>query len=176
VAVLAAFLAIYETFLRRILPGFANVRFYRYLFPIAAMVIASLAFLTALHTPDKRAAFFVTTRVFDFVRSAVIGFFVAVILFMGRQFTGYEFSIAAGFGIQAAVALANAAIRKEYASSVLDRLEPIAFDASCLIWIGAFLMRRQSTRAMSEKITPEALHEAKEWEQKLKDFVKQDKR
>jgi hypothetical protein len=179
VGILAAFLAIYETFLRRIFPGFARVRFFRYLFPAAAVLIALLGFLTALHAPDKRTAFFVTSRVFDFVRSAVIGFFVAVILFMGRQFTGYEFSIAAGFGIQAAVALANAAIRTQAknASTVLDRFEPIAFDASCLIWLWSFVQRNETPpRASSQELTPEALHEAKKWEESLKGFITPGKR
>jgi len=178
IGVLAAFLAIYETFLRRIFPSFANVRFYRYLFPAAAAMIALLAFLTALHAPDKRTAFFVTSRVFDFVRSAVIGFFVAVILFMGRQFKGYEFSIAAGFGIQAAVALANAAIRTQThdAATALDRFEPVAFDASCLIWLWSFAQKSKTPpSSASETLTPEALQEAKKWESKLKGFVNRGK-
>ncbi|MGC2695180.1 MAG: hypothetical protein WA738_05255 [Candidatus Angelobacter sp.] len=179
VVVLAALLAIYETFLRRIFPGFAAVRFYRYLFPAAAVVIAFLGFLTALYSADTRAAFLITSRVLDFIRSAVIGFFVAVILFMGRQFSGHEFSIAAGFGLQAAVALANAALRTrmQHAATTLDRFEPLAFDISCLIWLWSFSQTiKPSLPKQTEELHVETLHQAKKWEEVLKDFLTSSKR
>ncbi|HEY7405926.1 MAG TPA: hypothetical protein VIB39_20540 [Candidatus Angelobacter sp.] len=175
VVVLAALLAIYETLLRRIFPGFAAIRFYRYLFPAGAALIGMLGFLSALHSPDKRSAVLVISRVLDFIRSAVIGFFVTVILFMGRQFTGYEFSIAAGFGIQAAVALANAAIRMQmhYTSTPLDRFEPVVFDAACFIWLWAFANKKNELKIKSENVAlgPEMLHQARKWEEVLKDFL-----
>jgi hypothetical protein len=175
VVVLAALLAIYETFLRRLFPRFAAVRFYRYLFPAAAIVIALLGFLTALHSPNTGAAYYITSRVLDFIRSAVIGFFVAVILLMGRQFTGYEFSIAAGFGIQAAMALANAAIRAQmhYRATPLDRFEPVAFDAACLIWLWAFANKKNipKDKSTAVQLEPEMLHQARKWEDVLKDFT-----
>ncbi|HKD78983.1 MAG TPA: hypothetical protein VKH81_04775 [Candidatus Angelobacter sp.] len=180
VVVLAALLAIYETFLRRIFPGFAAVRFYRYLFPAAAVIIAILGFLSAVRSHDTRTAFYMTTRVLDFIRSAVIGFFVAVILLMGRQFSGYEFSIAAGFGIQSAVALANAAIRMQmhYASTPLDRFEPVAFDAACLIWLWTFANKKNLPQPQSTAVLldPDALHQARRWEDVLKDFLTPGKR
>lgn len=178
VVVLAALLAIYETFLRRMFPGFAAVRFYRYLFPTAVGLIALFGFLSAMHSADTRAAFLITSRVLDFIRSAVIGFFVAVILFMGRQFTGYEFSIAAGFGLQAAVALANAALRTQthYAATVLDRFEPLAFDASCLIWLWSFSKKNELPPPSVVKLDPEMLHQARKLEETLKDFLTPGKR
>ncbi len=180
VVVLAALLAIYETFLRHIFPGFAAVRFYRYLFPAAAVVIALLGFLTALHSFDTRAAFYITSRVLDFIRSAVIGFFVAVILFMGRRFTGYEFNIAAGFGIQAAVALAIAALRAQthYTSTVMDRFEPVAFDAACIIWLWAFLDKKNEPKPQetTTELDTDALHQARKWEEALKEFQRPGKR
>jgi hypothetical protein len=180
VGVLAALLAIYETFLRRIFPGFAAVRFYRYLFPAAVIVIALLGFLSALHSPNTRTSFYITSRVLDFIRSAVIGFFVAVILFMGRQFTGYEFNIAAGFGIQAAVALAIAALRAQthYTSTVMDRFEPVAFDAACIIWLWAFLDKKNEPKpqATITELDTDTLHEARKWEEALKDLQRPGKR
>lgn len=179
VGVLAALLAIYETFLRRIFPSFAAVRFYRYLFPAAAVVIAVLGLLSALHSPNTGAAYYITSRVLDFIRSAVIGFFVAVILLMGRQFIGYEFSIAAGFGIQAAVALANAALRMQmHKTTPLDRFEPVAFDAACFIWLWAFFNKKNVPKAQSTavQLEPEMLHQAKKWEDVLKDFLTSGKR
>src|SRR5215510_14851016 len=51
VLLVASFSALYEIFLQRIFTGFSKVRFYRYLFPLAALIIAALAFLTALNAP-----------------------------------------------------------------------------------------------------------------------------
>jgi hypothetical protein len=180
IGVLAALLAIYETFLRRIFPGFAAVRFYRYLFPAAGVIIAFLAFLTVQHSADTRAAYLATSRVLDFVRSAVIGFFVLVILLMGRQFTGYEFSIAAGFGIQAAVMLANTALRLQThaaRSTVLDRIDSLVFDVCCLIWLWVFSRENKPAPPPGmDTLDPETLHQAKKWEEMLKDLLTPGKR
>lgn len=179
IGVLMALLAIYETFLRRIFPGFAAVRFYRYLFPAAGVIIAFLAFLTIQYSTDTRVSYLVTSHVLDFVRSAVIGFFVLIILLMGRQFTGYEFSIAAGFGIQAAVTLANAALRLQalnIRSTVLNRIDSLVFDASCLIWLWAFSKENKPASPPQDTFNPEALHEARKWEEVLKDLLTPGKR
>jgi hypothetical protein len=174
VVLLLSFSALYEIFLKRIFPGFHKIRFYRYLFPAVGVLIAILAFVTALHSPDKRTSFLIMSRIFDFLRSAVIGFFVLLILVMGRLFDGYEFSIAAGFGIQAAVALANAAVRtlKGYKPIDLDRFEPIAFDVACLIWLWSFSKAKKSPPGSGfHNVDPATLHEAKKWEQSLKEFI-----
>ncbi len=173
VLVVSAFLALYETFLRRIFPGFSSVRLYRYLFPTAAVVVALLAFLTALHSPNRNAAYFITTRIFDFLRSAVIGFFVALILLMGRRFSGYEFSIACGFGLQAAVALVNSAVKaqSQYKSTILDSFEVIAYDVACVIWLISFSKRPPQMVTSDDQIQPEMLHEARKWETVLKDWL-----
>ncbi|HWF04442.1 MAG TPA: hypothetical protein VHA06_12180 [Candidatus Angelobacter sp.] len=178
VILLTTFLAIYEVFLRRIFPGFAKVQFYRYLFPIFAFLISLVAFLLAMHAHDRRTAFLTISRVFDFLRSAVIGFFVLLILFMGRAFTGYEFSIASGFGIQAALALAHAAIRFQGGrSTIMERLELIAYDVACLIWLWSFASGEKNTpKKSSQEVDTAALHEAKKWEESLKGFIARGKR
>lgn len=178
VILLTTFLAIYEIFLRRLFPGFAQVRFYRYLFPVVAVLISLVAFLMALHAPDQRAAFLTISRIFDFLRSAVIGFFVLLILVMGRAFAGFDFSITAGFGIQAAIALANAAVRLRNGarSPTMDHLEWIAFDLACLIWLWSFTRGNRSTPRNLHGIDPAALEEAKKWEKSLKGFVAPGKR
>jgi len=40
-----------------------------------------------------------TTRIFVFLRAAILGFFVALMIMMGRQWTKQEFAIAFGFGL-----------------------------------------------------------------------------
>src|SRR6476661_2102951 len=173
VILLVTFLAIYEIFLKRIFPGFGKVRLYRYLFPSFAVLISLAAFLMVLHAPDRKAAFLITSRVFDFLRSAVIGFFVLLILLMGRTFAGYEFSITSGFGIQAAIAFANAAVRlqKGSRSDTMDRVELIAFDAACVIWLASFSIGKKAPPKDFQEIDPNALEAARKWEKSLKDFV-----
>jgi hypothetical protein len=171
-------LAIYEIFLKRIFPGFGRVRFYRYLFPSFAVLISIVAFLMAAHAPDQRAAFLMTSRILDFLRSTVIGFFVLLILFMGRSFAGHEFSITSGFGIQAAIALANAAVRlhKGARSFAMDRLELIAFDVACVIWLWSFSTSKKAPPKDFHDIDPNALETARKWEKSLKEFVSHGKR
>jgi len=178
VILLVTFLAIYEIFLKRLFPGFARVRFYRYLFPSFAVLISLIAFLMALHARDQRAAFLTISRIFDFLRSIVIGFFVLLILFMGRTFAGYEFSVTSGFGIQAAVALANAAVRLHQGarSLTMDRLESIAFDVACVIWLWSFSTGKKTPASNLHGADPNALEEARKWEKSLKEFVSHGKR
>ena len=177
VLLVASFSALYEIFLQRIFPVSSKVRFYRYLFPLAGVVILGLAFLTALQAPDKRATFLIVSRVYDFLRSVVIGFFVLLILLMGRLFSGYELSIASGFGIQAAVALTNAGLRtiKGYGPTVLDRFEPIAFDIACLIWLWSFMRPSEISSTSPAELEPQMLHQARKWEQAVKNFLTPDK-
>jgi hypothetical protein len=178
VILLVTFLSIYEIFLKRIFPGFIRVRFYRYLFPVVAVIISLFAFMMALHAPDQRAAFLTTSRIFDFLRSAVIGFFVCLILFMGRAFVGYEFSITAGFGIQAAIALAHAAVRLRQSSRsvAMERLELIAFDIACLIWLLSFSIGKSAVPNHGQDRDLTTLQEARKWEESLKDFITHGKR
>lgn len=178
VILLVTFLAIYEIFLKRLFRGFARVRFYRYLFPSFAVLISLIAFLMALHAPDQRAAFSTVSRIFDFLRSIVIGFFVLLILFMGRIFAGYEFSITSGFGIQAAIAFAKAAVRlhKGARSPSMERLELVAFDLACVIWLWSFSTGKKTLSPDLHGADPNALGEARKWEKSLKEFVSPGKR
>ncbi len=174
VLVMTALLAIYEVFLRRLFPKFHKVRLYRFLFPGAVCAVALLAFLTAAHSPDRNLAFAAISRSFDFLRSAVIGFFAAITLLMGRGFAGFEFWIAAGFGIQAAVALANAALRTRlpHATAVLDAIEIITYDLACLIWLIAFWKPEKRTEFLAaDQLDPEMLHQARSWETLLKNWL-----
>lgn len=178
VVFLVTSLAIYEIFLKRIFPRSGRVRFYRYLFPCFVVLISLVAFLMALHAPNQRTAFLATSRILDFLRSTVIGFFVLLILFMGRSFAGHEFSVTAGFGIQAAITLANGALKldKGSRSAIMDRLELIAFDVACLIWLWSFSTGTKAPPKDFQEIDPNALEAAKKWEKSLKEFVSPSKR
>lgn len=174
VLVMAALLAIYEVFLRRLFPSFHKVRLYRFLFPAAAFVIALAAFLTASHSFDRRAAFAATSRSLDFLRSAVVGFFAALTLLMGRRFSGFDFWIAAGFGIQAAIALANAAIRTRLpgAARIFGAAELITYDLVSIVWLITFWMpEKGEERPPGDHLDREMLHQARSWETLLKDWL-----
>jgi hypothetical protein len=167
-------LALYEIFLRRLFPSFQKVRFYRNLFPLAALVIFLLTVITASQSSNKRAAFVTASHGADFVRTAILVFFVALMAFMGRQWKRYDFGIALGFGIQAAVAVADTAVsfRSHSPSSILTTVDVIAYDITCLIWLITFCKPEKSSPPISgDRLTPETLDEAKKWESAVKDFL-----
>jgi hypothetical protein len=167
-------LALYEIFLRRLFPAFQKVRFYRNLFPLAAVIIFLLTVITASQSSNKRAAFVTASHDADFVRTAILVFFVALMAVMGRRWKRYDFGIALGFGIQAAVALADTAVsfRSQNPPSFLTTVDVIAYDVSCLIWLITFWKPEKSPPPISgDRLTPETLDEAKKWEGALKDFL-----
>lgn len=168
------FLAIYEVFLRRLFPGSSKTRFYRNLFPLVSAVILLLTILIALEATDQRAAFQTAARAFDFARTAILGFCVALILFMGRRWTKYNFAIVMGFAIQAVVALIHAIVRARLHRQppFLGFLELAAYDAGCVIWlIGFWKPEKPVHLASSDQLSQQGLEHAREWEQTLKEFV-----
>lgn len=176
---LAALLAIYETFLRRLFPGGFKVRFFRYLFPSAAALVFLLTFLTAFDSHNKRALLFITSRALDFLCSAVIAFFVFLLVVMGRRLSGLEFNVALGFGIQAAVVLVSAALTTQahYTASVLARFEPISYDVASLIWLITFWKtEKPAPVSPGVQISPEMVQQARTWESALKDSFRPKKR
>jgi len=171
---LAAILAIYEIFLNHLFAGFSKVRFYRNLFPMVLVSILLLTVLTVLQLPQRRAALLMVSRGFDFMRTAVLVFFIALMLFMGRTWARYDLGITLGFSLQASLALANAAFLAvlHYKLGIYGTLESVAYNLSCIIWIFTFSQPEQPV-AVSAPIDagPETLHEARKWESSLKDWL-----
>jgi hypothetical protein len=168
------FLAVYELFIRRLFPQFHKVRFYRYLFPVIASGIILVGWLTALEAPDKTAAFLFEDRVLDSILVAILAFFVSLMLLMGREWTKYDFGIAWGLGINAAAFLIASSIlvRRRYHPTVIDQLPLIAFDVSCLIWLITFWQpERRVELPRAEQLDREMLHQARNWEVILKDWL-----
>jgi hypothetical protein len=167
-------LALYEVFLRRLFPRFHKVRFYRSLFPAVAAVILLLTIVAALQSSDTKAAFQMASRAFDFVRTAFLVFFMILMLMMGRQWSRYDLGITLGFGIQAAMALANAAVRARlgHRSSRFDTVEAVAFEIACVIWFVTFLKPEKPRQLQpSAALDPEMLHQARSWETALKHWL-----
>ena len=172
-------LALYEVFLRRLFPAFHKVRFYRNLFPITAAAVLLLTVVTASQSSDKHAAFLAASRGADFVRTAILVFFVALMALMGREWPRYDFGIALGFGVQAAVALADTAVRSRlhHRPAILDNIEFIAYNVSCLIWLITFWKpEKPFTPISGDRLTPETLQQARKVEQTLKDLLTPGKR
>jgi hypothetical protein len=175
----SAFLAIYEVFIQRTFPQFFRIRLYRFLIPSLVLAAVFLAFLTALVSPNQAAALFIVSRTFDFLRAALVGLFIVLMLLMGRSSGLLEFSIAFGFGIQAAVTLISAALttRANYRTNVLARFELVAFDFACVIWLAAFLFYPELRNPQTaEHVSPERLQQARSWEKLLKDWLSSKKK
>lgn len=172
---LIVFLAIYEVFLRRLFHGFHKIHFYRKLFAMVAVGVLLLTVLTALQANDKGAAFQMASRAFDFMRTAVLVFFIGLMTFMGREWTRYDLGIALGFGIQASAALATAAVRTQmhYKPTFMDTVQAIAYNVSCLIWLLAFWKQENREEVPpKDELGPQLLREARGWETILKSWLK----
>ena len=176
--VLFAFLASYELFVGRLFPRFYKVRFFRVLFPLAAILVNVLVVIAALYGNHKRMLL-LSSRTGEFLRAAVVFFFVALMTLMGRKWEKKEFGIAFGFGLDASISLASVALWTQATKRgpIVSRIPVIAYDIACIVWLYCFWTapKVQST-VPSAPISAEALHEAKKWEDSLKDFMSQGKR
>jgi hypothetical protein len=172
------FLAVYELFARRLFPRFHKVRVYRFLFPLVASGVLVGAWFTALEAPNRYAALAIEARVLSFILVAILGFFLALMLAMGRGWTRHDFGIAFGFALSNAAFLATSAawVRSHYHTVSIEQLPLIAFDLSCLIWLFAFLQpEKQPALYPADAMDPQMLHEARNWETVLKDWLNQQK-
>lgn len=177
ILVLFSLLAAYELFVKRLFPGFYKVRFFRYLFPMIAILVNIVVVLIAIYGNHKRLLL-LTARTGGFLRAAILIFFVALMAVMGRQWEKREFGIAAGFGLDVSTSLAALAILSHVPirSAVLNRLSVIAYDLACLIWLYCFWSAPSAqASAASPALSAEALQEARKWEDSLKDFMSQGK-
>jgi len=168
-----AFLATYELFVKRLFPAFYKTRFFRYLFPAAAIVITVTVVLSTL-MGRHQAALATIIQVYMFLRAAVLVFFVALMLLMGRQWDKQEFGIAFGFGLITSMSLALVAIwsHKAGRNVFVDRLPVIAYDIACFVWLYCFWSGLATVKVPAVPLQPEMLHEARKWEAALKDSIK----
>lgn len=164
-----AILAICELILKRLFPQFQKIKLYRSLFPAAAVVIVILAVLTGFQS--IRAVILVDIiHGIDFLQVAMLLFFVALMLFMGRQWQRYEFGIVLGFGVDAAAFLSAFAIftRPGLMRSFAINMPAFAYDIACLVWLITFLKPEKPAPVPSGPISPEVLTEARKWQEAAK--------
>lgn len=178
IVVLFSLLAVYELFVKRLFPGFYKVRFFRYLFPITAILINILVVLIAVYGNHRRLLL-LSARTGEFLRAAILVFFVALMALMGRQWEKREFGIAAGFALDVSTSLAALAIWSHAPSKngLVSRVPVIAYDIACLIWLYCFWNAPKTEPAGPQSpLSAEVLQDAKHWEATLKDFMSQGKR
>ena len=174
-----ALLATYELFFKRLFPAFYRVRFYRTLFPAAAILIAGGAILGAL-LGGHFSILAKTIHFYLFLRTAVLFFFVVLMLVMGRQWTRQEFGIAFGFGLDVSTALL---LLGPWAHNISGQNAAIAawfvvpYDIACIIWLYCFWSAPKIQPELpAAPLTSGTLHEAKKWEESLKDYISPGKR
>ena len=62
-------------------------------------------------------------------------------------------------------------------NALLNRIPVIAYDIACIIWLYCFWNAPKSEPAVpTAPFSPAALHEAKKWEESLKDYISPGKR
>ena len=173
---IAALLATYELFVRRLFPRFHSVRFYRLLFPVAGVVVVLLGVPAALQL-NGLWIIIRAIHVFAVLRAAVLVFFVALMIFMGRHWGRYEFGIGLGLGIEAAAQLlASASWTQAVFIRWLTTLLPVmAYDVACVIWLVTFSGPEKAKSTSGEPISGDLVREARKWEQTLKESLTQKK-
>jgi hypothetical protein len=172
------FLATYELFFKKLFPGFYKTVFFRLLFPAMALLITLLVALISLINRHS-SALGITARVYVFLSAAILVFFATLMIVMGRAWTKQEFGIAFGFALDISTSsiflgmLSHTAAHNES----LNRIAVVAYDIACVIWLYCFWTAPKAQAPISSPaLTTEALHEAKKWEDSLKDFMSQGKR
>lgn len=144
------------------------------LFPAMAGLVLLLTIVVVLESSNQSKGFQVASSAFDFVRTAFLVFFMFLMLLMGRRWGRYDLGITLGFGIQAAAALANAAVRSRlgHRSTFFDNAEIVTFEIACVIWLITFLKPETSDRLRpAEPLDASVLPEARKWESVLKDWL-----
>jgi len=173
-----AFLATYELFFKRLFPGFYKTRFYRFLFPAASILITAVVAGGSL-IGGHLSALAMTTRVFVLLQAAILVFFVALMIVMGRRWSKQEFAVAFGFGLDVSTSSILIGILSHTASrnEILNRIAVIAYDIACLIWLYCFwAVPKFKITGPPPSLSSEALQDAKKWEETLKGYIAPGKR
>lgn len=173
----AAFLAAYELLFKRLFPAFSRVRFYRSLFPAAAIVITVLMVLSAFFG-GHYSVLATAIHTYEFLRGAALFFFVLLMLVMGRQWGKQEFGIAFGFGLDASTSLILLSTWSHASKrGAIAGWSVVAYDIACLVWLYCFWEAPPTPAVTSSPaLSAENLREAKKWEETLKDFIAHGKR
>lgn len=170
---LLAWFAIYEVFVRRLFAGFYKIGFYRFLFPAVALVLIAGTFSITLMIRGG-PGFSVESRIFEFVSGIILIFFVALMLFMGRQWSRYELGVSLGFGIDIIFSLIRSAewSRSHYITQA-NLLSLIAWDIACCIWLVCFWKADIWIYEQPDsQISAEIVYQAQSWQEMLRTWLR----
>ena|SRR5947209_4692029 len=173
VVTVLATLVTYELFLKRIFPAFQRIRFYRYLFSMAALIIIVLAGLETTGNINLKLLFKLLDGI-EVARAATIFFFIALMLFMGRRWQKHEFGIALGMAIDACTFLAGFIIPMfpQGWRLLMHKLPTLGFDTACIVWLIYFaLPEKQATVPPAPPVVSELVQDAHDAEENLKDWL-----
>lgn len=149
-----ALAAIGELFLKRVFSQFRKIRAYRYLFSIAAAVITLLATITFLGSM-RESLLISVLQAMDFGRVSVLCFFFMLMLFLGLEWSQYEFGLALGFALDAAAFLGAFALRQlGLFHGFVTVLPVIAIDLACIVWLISFLHPKEPNHLLHPNLPP----------------------
>jgi len=171
-----ALLAVLELCARQF-PGFRRVAFYRRLFPMAAIPILGtglMAGLVKVKGYPWAAALLKIVLGFDAANVALLFFFVALMLLMGRRWRAWELGIAFGLGINAADSVLNSGIFSGYprVRSIAEVLGPFTDDIACMFWLlSIWSFKKVHTEDDEAPLSPDVLKTAEQTESAMKDLI-----
>jgi hypothetical protein len=164
-------LATYELAFTHLFPRYYKVGFYRYLFPLSGLVI--LGFVAfALYGGSGLGLLPGAVYLLDVLQVLAMLFFVALMQFMGRRWSGYHFAIAAGLGLNSIglVAWIVVFLKSRAVSRAFSEAIPMANTVAFLVWLIVFLRPQR----LSEPVVPvslEVLDRARIWEALLRESL-----
>ncbi len=169
---LFALMATCELFIKHLFPRFYKIRFYRYLFVIAAILATLCSIVVALISGHLRVLHSIV-YIYNFARAAILVFFVALMMLMGRRWTRLQLGIAIGFVLEVSASLASLGIWSHTPSwnELIGRIFVVVYDSACLIWVLCFWTGAKPQAPLPDPIPVEHLHQARKWEEVLKDFL-----
>jgi hypothetical protein len=170
-------LAVYELFVKRLFRAFYKVRVYRFIFAGAATLILVLSVLT-LRRDIAPPTLVRIIHTLNLARVSILLFFVALMLFMGRRWARFEFGVAMGFSIDAAVFLISLAIFARHIpagwpKAAFGYAPAVAYDLACMVWLFSFLWPTGQERWVSDQpIDSVVMEEARQSEDVLKAWMR----
>src|SRR5262249_24830044 len=121
-----------------------------------------------------------TACVYEVCYVAVLIFFVALMILMGRQWSKQELGIACGFGLDVFTFFSILALwsRGYRPGPIVSRIPVIAYDLACIIWIFIFWKPKSAQLPLvsSQRMAEETVDQARKWEEVVKDLLTPGKR
>jgi hypothetical protein len=175
-----ALLVMFEVFHEVFLPFYMLWRWFRFLFPGAALliVLSSIHYIHyPLHISRPMEIVFAFFTAVNCMEALLFGLFFALVLLLGVPWRSYPFAIVEGFGIAALGALIAYGLRSEFGTkynTFAKYAPPVAYGIGILVWLDSFLRAPdpEVVHAWREQVTPQQLlAHAREYRRVLKGIL-----